>query len=124
MAAQVQVIEVSTPTEVDAAISSCVVQGYVMANRTPTSATMVKRKEFSALWAVIGFLVCVIPLLIYLIMYAAETDKVVEIRVSQNAALSTRDSLDELERLKELHTRSVITDEEFEREKRRLLGSG
>lgn len=120
MAAQVQVIEVHSPAEVDSAISAWVVQGYVLANRTATSATMVKKKEFSALWAVIGFLICVIPLLIYIIVYAADSDKVVEIRVAASA--TTSDSLDELERLKELHTRGIITDEEFDREKRRLLG--
>lgn len=120
MAAQVQVIEVNSPAEVDTAISSWVVQGYVLANRTPTSATMVKKKEFSALWAVIGFLICIIPLLVYIIVYAADSDKVVEIRVAARGA--TGDALDEIERLKELHTRGVITDEEFDREKRRLLG--
>lgn len=121
MAAHVQVLEVNSPAEVDAAISSWIVQGYVLANRTPTSATMMKKKEFSALWAVIGLVVCVIPLLIYLIIYASESDKVVEIRVSASRP-TTGDSLAELERLKELHTRNVITDEEFDREKQRLLG--
>ena len=45
------------------------------------SATLSKKKEFSVLWAVIGFLICLFPLLIYIIWYAVQTDKVVEIIV-------------------------------------------
>lgn len=120
MAAQVQVVEVDSSQELETAVSSYVVQGYVLANKTATSATMIKKKEFSILWAVIGFLICILPLLIYLVIYATESDKVVEIRV--RGASQEADSLSELERLKELHDRKVISDDEFEAEKKRLLG--
>lgn len=83
MAAKVSVLEVGTPGELDQAITSYVVQGFALANRTPTSATMVKRKEFSILWTVIGLVLCVLPLLIYLIIYATESDVVVEIRIRE-----------------------------------------
>ena len=119
MAASVQVLEVDRPDEIDIAVSSYVVQGYVLANKTAVSATMVKKKEFSALWAVIGLILCVIPLLIYLIVYAGETDKVVEIRL--RATSTGTDSLAELERFAELHERGIITDAEYEEQKRRLL---
>jgi hypothetical protein len=119
MAAQVQVVEVDSAAELDSAITSWVVQGYVLANRTPVSATMVKKKEFNLLWAVIGFLICILPLLIYLIVYAGETDKVVEIRVRSGAP--SGDNLAELERMKELLDRNVITEAEYEAEKKRLL---
>ena len=120
MAAQVQVVEVDTPEEMETAISSYVVQGYVLANKTAASATMIKKKEFSALWAVIGFLICLIPLLVYLIIYAAENDKVVEIRVRAEAAA---EDLAELERLAVLRERKIITDDEYESQKARLLGT-
>lgn len=81
---------------------------------------MIKKKEFSVLWAVIGLLICIIPLLIYLIIYATESDKVVEIRVRGSS--QGGDSLAELERLKELHDRNVISDDEFSAEKKRLIG--
>ena len=121
MAAKVQVVEVSTPQEMETAISSYVVQGYVLANKTPSSATMIKKKEFSILWAVIGFFVCLLPLLIYLIIYASESDKVVEIRIRGEAAAG-EENLSELERLKELHDRGVLTEDEYEAQKRKLLG--
>ena len=46
------------------------------------SATLQKRKEFSVLWAVIGFLLCLLPFLIYLMVYASKPDfEVLEITV-------------------------------------------
>jgi hypothetical protein len=119
MAAQVQIVEVEASEELDAAISSYVVQGFVLANKTAASATMVKKKEFNVIWAVIGFFVCVLPLLVYLIVYAAESDKVVEIRIRGK---QDDESLAELERFADLRERGVITAEEYESEKRRILG--
>ena len=118
MAAQVQVVQVQTSQEMEIAISSYVVQGYVLAAE---SATMTKRKEFSVLWAVVGFLICLIPLLIYVIIYASETDKVVEIRLVSSAGGSD-DDLAELERLADLRNKKVLTEEEYDVEKQRLLG--
>lgn len=120
MAAQVQVVEVETAPEMETAISSFVVQGYVLANKTANAATMVKKKEFSVLWAVIGLLICIIPLLVYVIIYAAESDKVIEIRMVGRSAGG--DDLAELERLAELRERGVISDEEYESQKVQLLG--
>jgi hypothetical protein len=123
MAADVQMIEVGNAQEMENAISSFVMQGYVIANKTVGSATMVKSKQFNIIWAVIGFVFCLLPLIIYLIVYAGEKDKVAEIRVRQGGATGGPTNLDELERLKELHDRGVITDEEYATQKGRLLGS-
>ncbi|MGH9169765.1 MAG: hypothetical protein ACRD0Z_02670 [Acidimicrobiales bacterium] len=86
MAASVKVIEVPAPEFLDQAINAYVVQGFTVANRTPYSVTMVKPKKFEILWAVVGFFLCIIPLLIYLIVYATKSDEVVEIRVSPQLA--------------------------------------
>ncbi|MGH2959813.1 MAG: hypothetical protein ACRDKE_09425 [Solirubrobacterales bacterium] len=69
----------------DATISSYIVQGYVVQNRGADFVVMFKKKEFSVLWAVVGLILCLIPLIIYLIVYAAESDKMVEIRVEAMA---------------------------------------
>ena len=37
-------------------INGYIAHGFIVANRTPTSVTLSKRKEFSVLWAVIGFI--------------------------------------------------------------------
>ena len=46
---------------------------------------MFKKKEFNILWAVVGLFLCVIPALIYCIIYAGESGKMVVIRVGQAA---------------------------------------
>lgn len=120
MGADVQVVEVDTPEEMETVISSYVIQGFVLANKTQSSATMMKKKEFSVLWAVIGLLICILPLLVYIIVYASQSDKVTEIRVRGGAGAGT-DNLAELERLAELRERGVITDEEYEAQKQHLL---
>jgi len=118
MAASVQIVEVSTVAEIDDAIRAWVVQGYQLAIKTANSATMMKKKEFSALWAVIGFIFCVLPLLVYCIVYAAQSDRVVEIRVR---SASHVDTSAELERLYKLVEQGTMTMVEFDIAKRRLM---
>jgi hypothetical protein len=65
----------------EVAISSYIAKGFVMANRTPTAATMFKKKEFSILYLVVGFFLCVIPLLVYLIVYSFQRDQMVQIQL-------------------------------------------
>lgn len=72
-------LQAPTPNDLETMIMGYIAQGFNIANRTPTSVTLIKRKEFSVLWAVIGFIVCVLPLLIYLIVYATESDQMVVI---------------------------------------------
>ena len=62
MAARVQSVQVTTADQLQQAVSSYIVQGYSVANQTATSATMVKRKEFSVLWVVVGLILGVLPL--------------------------------------------------------------
>jgi hypothetical protein len=71
-----------SPQDLETMTMSYIAQGYSVANKTPMQVTMIKRKEFSAFWAVIGFLFCVLPLLIYLIVYALESDHMVTITVA------------------------------------------
>jgi hypothetical protein len=76
-------VSVSSIPELDQAITSFLAQGYIIANRTPTSVTLQKAKQFSILWTVVGFLLCILPLLIYLIVYASQPDyQIIEIRVA------------------------------------------
>ena len=82
MATTSMALQVNTPQEMESMIQGYIAQGYNIANRTPTSVTLVKRKEFSVLWAVIGFIICLLPLLIYLIVYAAQSDQMVTITLA------------------------------------------
>ncbi len=73
---------VSSPEQLESTITSYLAQGFVVANRTASGVTLQRNKEFKILWAVIGFLLCILPLLIYLIVYATKPDvEIVEISV-------------------------------------------
>lgn len=63
-------------------INMYVAQGYVVAAREATNVTLVKRKQFSIVWAVVGFFLCLLPLLVYLVVYATQTDQMVFVRVA------------------------------------------
>lgn len=83
---KVQKVMVDSREEMEAALTGYLAQGYVVANKTATRATLQKPKEFSVLWAVVGLLLCALPLLIYLIVYAMQPDvQIVEIIVDPSA---------------------------------------
>jgi hypothetical protein len=67
----------------DQTITGYIAQGFTVQNRGDEFATLFKKKEFSIAWAIIGFLICIIPLLIYLIIYATQKDQLVEIRIGE-----------------------------------------
>jgi hypothetical protein len=82
-----QQINVPDRSALDQTITGYIAQGFTVQNRGEDFATMFKKKEFSVLWAVVGFLVCIIPLLIYLIVYATQKDQLVEIRIGETRDL-------------------------------------
>lgn len=79
--AGVSAVQVTSENEMEMAIASYISQGFVLSNRSPAGATMFKKKEFQIVWAVIGFILCILPLLIYLIVYAAQSDQMVQIQL-------------------------------------------
>jgi len=79
---KIQRVNVPSAEAMEQAITGYAAQGFVVASKTTTSATLQKAKEFKILWAVIGFLLCILPLLIYLIVYATQPDyEIIEIKV-------------------------------------------
>jgi hypothetical protein len=84
--AAVSTVSVYSEAQMEQVITSYIAQGYIVSNRTPTSATLFKKKEFSILWLVIGLLLCLIPLIIYLFIYAAESDKMVQIFLADSTS--------------------------------------
>jgi hypothetical protein len=78
----IQQVTVNNQAALDSAVTSYIAKGFVVANRGENFATLQKQKQFSVLWAVIGFFLCLLPLLIYLIVYASQPDvQVVEVRI-------------------------------------------
>jgi hypothetical protein len=68
-------------------INAYVMQGYSVVSRDATSVTMRKPKEFNVIWAVVGFFLCLLPLLVYLVVYAMQQDQVVFIRLAASPGL-------------------------------------
>lgn len=81
MASNVRRIEVNEPEQMQLEITRLVSDGYTVANQSDRSVTLVKRKQFSIPILIIGFFLCLIPLVVYLIMYAFQKDHIVEIKL-------------------------------------------
>ncbi len=79
--AGIRYIDVTEPEQMQLEITRLVAAGFTVANQSDRSVTLVKRKQFSIPMLIIGLLLCVVPLLIYLIVYASQSDQIVEIRL-------------------------------------------
>lgn len=77
-----QTITVPTSRDMEKVINSYVTKGFTVSNKTPDSAVLIKRKQFSIALGIIGFLFCIIGLIIYAVIYACQSDQVVEIQVA------------------------------------------
>jgi hypothetical protein len=89
VAAHVQQVNVNSSEELESAIMSYIAQGFTVSNRSAESVTLFKKKEFNILWAVIGFFLCLLPLIVYCIVYATQSDQMVVIKVGSGPAAVT-----------------------------------
>jgi hypothetical protein len=84
----VRTVAVGDPRAFEAAIADHSARGFFLVSKTDTSALMRKPKQFNALLAVLGALLCLVGLIVYVIYYAAQQDELVEIHlVDRQAAL-------------------------------------
>ena len=79
--ANVRYVDVNEPEQMQMEITRLVSSGFTVANQNNRSVTLVKRKQFSIPILIVGFLLCVVPLLVYLVVYAVQSDQIVEIRL-------------------------------------------
>ncbi|HXB64784.1 MAG TPA: hypothetical protein VNV42_07920 [Solirubrobacteraceae bacterium] len=89
MAASVQQINVASKEELESATMSYIAQGFSVTKSSPESVTLFKKKEFNVIWAVIGFFLCLLPLLVYCIVYATQDDQMVVIRIASISTSAT-----------------------------------
>jgi hypothetical protein len=75
-------VKVANKPDLETTITSYVAKGFVVSNKTETSAIMTKKKEFSIPIGIIGFLICFVGLIIYAVIYACQKDQVVEIVIA------------------------------------------
>lgn len=96
MAASVQQVDVASKEELESTIASYIAQGFVVRSRTAGSVTLFKKKEFNVIWAVIGFFLCLLPLIVYCIVYATQSDEMVIVQlraIGSGTGTSTADEL-------------------------------
>jgi len=75
-------VTVASKDQLENAISQYVGEGYLVANRTEKSATLHKPKKFNIVIGIIGFLCCVVGLIVYAIIYAMQPEvEIVEITI-------------------------------------------
>jgi hypothetical protein len=74
-------ILVPNQKDLEMTINSYVAQGYLVSNKSTDTAVLTKKKQFSIPIGIVGFLCCVIGLIIYCIVYEMQSDKIVAIRV-------------------------------------------
>ena len=88
----IQQVYVDDEETAETAVLSYLAKGYVVANKRPGRITLQKAKAFNVLWALLGFLFCVLPLLIYMIWFSMQPDvSIVEIIVgSPTRGISAR----------------------------------
>jgi hypothetical protein len=82
MSTATTMVTVQSVEQLEMEVTRYIAKGFVLMNRTDKSVTLFKKKEFSILWLVLGLILCVVPLLIYLIIYAGQKDQMVQILVS------------------------------------------
>ena len=70
----VKQITVDSKDALSLAPNTYLAKGFVVASSTAEKVVLQKKKEFKALWAVLGFLFCVLPLIIYIIVYVTQPD--------------------------------------------------
>jgi hypothetical protein len=83
MASSIVRVGVPTPGALESAALSYMARGYVIVERSAERVVLQKRKQFSLPWLVVGLLLCIVPLLVYLLVYASQPDAwVVELVVT------------------------------------------
>lgn len=82
MAVTATQVQVPDRAALDSAITSYIAQGFTVQNAGEDFVVLLKKKEFSVLWAVVGLVLCILPLLVYLVVYATQKDQLVEIRIA------------------------------------------
>lgn len=73
-----------------AAIDNYIAAGYRITSQTPTSAQLVRPKQFSCLLATISFLLFGIGVVIYLFYFASLRDDVTYLHVDQSGQVQAR----------------------------------
>lgn len=75
-----------------AEIRKYVAFGFRVVNQTPTTAQLVKPKEFSAVWAILWFLLCGFGVLVYIFYYMGQSDTTIHLSLTPEGGVIAQSS--------------------------------
>jgi hypothetical protein len=117
--AKVSGYDVDCVETMESVIRTAIREGYVVANKTATSATLILRKqEFSVLLWLVMTLFLIVPGILYLIWDSLQRDLVVEISIDR--ALLEGPDEESFVHLEALHTEGFLNDLEFASVRQRI----
>jgi len=97
-------------------------EGYTVDYRSEDAVQFIKKKHFSLIWALLWLCFWGFGLIVYLLYYASKKDTVIHLAIPADKKNTTTDgSVDSLDKLAKLLEKGLITREEFDDQKNRLL---
>lgn len=95
-------------------------EGYIVTMRTANQLQLIKKKEFSLIWATLWLLLWIVGILVYIFYYLSKNDKQINITLKEEK-IKSNSSIEELSKLSTLLKDGHLTQEEFKEQKKLLL---
>lgn len=95
-------------------------EGYIVTMRTTNQLQLIKKKEFSLIWATLWLLLWIVGILVYIFYYLSKKDKQINITLKEEK-IKTISSIEELSKLSALLKDGHLTQEEFKEQKKIIL---
>jgi len=111
--------KLSNKVALDEVSSLYMTEGYLVTLRTDTQLQLIRKKQFSLLWAVLWTFLFGIGLLVYIFYYISKKDEQVNITLEEDNKNSS--AIEDLTKLSQLLKDGHLTNEEFESQKKLLL---
>lgn len=101
-------------------------EGFIVNLRTDNQLQLIRKKQFSFLWALFWFLIFGIGILIYIFYFISKKDEQINITLPDDSSSQekvVRSNADEISKLSDLLKKGILTKEEFELQKQKILAS-
>ena len=79
--------------ELEAQVQEMTRQGYIVTSRTESQVHLMRPKKFSAVWAILWFLVCGVGVLVYIFYWMGKRDDIVMLSRAEGSNISGTQAL-------------------------------
>lgn len=90
LASMEQPVAINPEAILQAEINHYVQKGFRVVSQTARSAQLIKPKKFSVVWAVIWFVLMLLPFVLYLLYYAGKRDQQVYLTVDERGNITRK----------------------------------